>query len=1400
MVSNGNSIGTIQCFLQQAAYPAPGEICLTSFCVSSRRIAFAVAVSGCLLVNGCSGGGAASGGSGSGGSGGGGTVASAPTVTSISPASIVVGSGAFSLTVNGSGFLASSVVEVNGTAEATTYVSASQLTAAIPAGQISNGASLAVAVMNGTVGSTGSAVSLEANNPAPTINSLAPSAATEGASSAVVTVVGSGFDPSTTIDVNGAARQTTYVSVAQAAVTLTSADLASVGSLSLTAVNPAPGGGTSAGVSLSVVAATLPQPIITSVLPTTLYVGSQNTFLSVMGTGFSAGSAITWNGTPLPTRALLGPNVVILTTTVPAADLTSAGTALITVETPGAVPPTSRAASVTISDAPVPTLTQLYPASVALGTGGSVRVNGTGFTAESTVSVNGTQVSSNYVTSGQLNATIPASFLMAPGNVSLTVTTPAPGGGTSAALPLTVYLPITVQDIVYNPVDGLLYGSEPSLGAGSSGNSVVGIDPVTGNVMKQIWVGSNPNKLALSTDGTQLFVGLDGAASVAQVNLTQGTVVSRFSLARDGNNTLKALSLAAVPGLPNSVAVATTSSGNPFGNEVAIYDSGAARANSWTNGGGPLTFGASASTLYTVSGNSVEELTVGSTGITSATALPSQSQLSLTGVQYDNGNLYLSTGQVLSASTGALLGTFYSSAGSAASGPMVSDSSLGRAYVATDSFGSNTGMLLAYDETSYNLLGSVAVNGVGEDGYGGSFERIVRWGQNGLAVNANPGPFTTQSQLFIFQSPLVKDLSSSPADLSVTLSAPATAVTGASATWQATVTNLGPNAAEGAMVSLTLDPSLTIGSVNASAGSCGTGTSFSCDLGAMANGATVTVTVTATPTQAGTLAGAASVTSVSYDPAGGNNQASTSTTVTGETYSVQPTITGISPNLVQAGGQDFTLTVNGTGFNAASTVNLGNDALATTFVNGTQLTASVTSAEIAHYGWAEITVSNPAPGGGVSPVVPLTIYALVNVPANSILFDPFSQNLYASVPGTSTTVTGNSVVAINPYSGAAGTPIAVGSGPNAMAETSDGNYLYVSVVGADSLAQVDLLHQSVAATIPLEYTQSGTSSSVSATYLAAMPGSDSTVAMVFTNVWNNFGIFDITGNTGAFRPNLSGIYAGTDPMFADANELYAADSENGSELYRYSVNANGVTQIDSTALNGYAGGFELEDGWLYGAGGGIANPATTPPSQIATLSLIDFYGSGTSPLGEGIAADPGLGKDFLMLENVAGTQAYGLARYDLTTYLPETVLNIPAAIANVSGNWTMLRWGQDGLALLTSEEDYTTDQMVSTLLLLRGPFVAPQELGTAAAATLGSSSAASLTHGSGNTLLTLTGTNFLPGVAVTWNGNYRTTTIVDASHVTVAIPASDLASAGTATLTATNPGAPASNQLTISVN
>jgi trimeric autotransporter adhesin len=115
---------------------------------------------------------------------------------------------------------------------------------------------------------------------------------------------------------------------------------------------------------------------------------------------------------------------------------------------------------------------------------------------------------------------------------------------------------------------------------------------------------------------------------------------------------------------------------------------------------------------------------------------------------------------------------------------------------------------------------------------------------------------------------------------------------------------------------------------------------------------------------------------------------------------------------------------------------------------------------------------------------------LVDVPASGLLFDPYSQLLYATIPGTATNLTGNSIVSIDPVTSKVGTPIPIGSEPTVMTETSDGNYLYVGLSGAKSVAQFDLLHQSLKSTIPLSLTQSGTTTSVAASSLAAMPGTD----------------------------------------------------------------------------------------------------------------------------------------------------------------------------------------------------------------------------------------------------------------------------------------------------------------------
>ena len=71
-----------------------------------------------------------------------------PVISSINPSTRTAGGAAFTLTVNGSNFLSSSKVQWQGTDRVTTFVSATQLTAAILAADISTPGTAAVSVVN----------------------------------------------------------------------------------------------------------------------------------------------------------------------------------------------------------------------------------------------------------------------------------------------------------------------------------------------------------------------------------------------------------------------------------------------------------------------------------------------------------------------------------------------------------------------------------------------------------------------------------------------------------------------------------------------------------------------------------------------------------------------------------------------------------------------------------------------------------------------------------------------------------------------------------------------------------------------------------------------------------------------------------------------------------------------------------------------------------------------------------------------------------------------------------------------------------------------------------------------------------------------------------------------------
>ncbi len=117
---------------------------------------------------------------------------SSPAITGISPTFVTAGGPAFTLTVSGSNFVSGSKVRWNGSDRVTTFVSATQLRAAILAADVATAGTASVTVFNPD-GSLSNAMTFEIRGPQPAIISLSPSWGTAGGPSFTLIVDGSNF-------------------------------------------------------------------------------------------------------------------------------------------------------------------------------------------------------------------------------------------------------------------------------------------------------------------------------------------------------------------------------------------------------------------------------------------------------------------------------------------------------------------------------------------------------------------------------------------------------------------------------------------------------------------------------------------------------------------------------------------------------------------------------------------------------------------------------------------------------------------------------------------------------------------------------------------------------------------------------------------------------------------------------------------------------------------------------------------------------------------------------------------------------------------------------------------------------------------------------------------------------
>jgi uncharacterized protein (DUF1800 family) len=267
-------------------------------------------------------------------------------------------------------------------------------------------------------------------NAIPVISSVAPTTLTANVAFEI-TVNGTGFTPGSIVNLGPVGLSTTFIAPTQL-IAVGTPTLAQVGTVPVTVINPDPGGSTSAPVNVQVVG---PNSNITvTISPKTATLGAGNVqqfqatvtgavdmsvLWSVNGVngGNSTVGTIDFNGDYTAPNNILGLGSV----TVTAAS--------------NANPAKSDSATVTLIN-PVPTLTSLAPATVGLG-GFQMTLYGTGFVSTSTATFGGQPMHVTYVTATMITA-IGTALNSQIGTVTVMVTNPAPGGGTSNGLNVTV--------------------------------------------------------------------------------------------------------------------------------------------------------------------------------------------------------------------------------------------------------------------------------------------------------------------------------------------------------------------------------------------------------------------------------------------------------------------------------------------------------------------------------------------------------------------------------------------------------------------------------------------------------------------------------------------------------------------------------------------------------------------------------------------------------------------------------------------------------------------------------------------------------------------------------------------------------------------------------------------------
>ena len=365
-----------------------------------------------------------------------------PTLTALSPSAIVRGSPAFSLTLTGANFVSGSIAYWNGSPRPTTFLSSTQLNAAIPASDIAASGTAQVTVHtpdpNVPAGRDSAALTFTISAfPVPVVSSVSPTSATRG-DTVTLTINGANFRPNATVTIGTLPLgPVVFVSSSQLSVTFTLGLNATPGPFPVLVTLAASDGGaqSSPSATFTVNAQTVS---INSLTPSSVVVTTDPTvtqIVTITGSGFRSGDTVAFGSVAIDPKQVVVNTQSQITATLTGADVIGkVGTYNVVVTSPDA---SSSASAILFTVSPqVVTISPLSPAFATVGDPSFIlTINGTGFKSGAKVSFGGTTLDPslvNVVSATQITAKIggfdsvaPATNLLAAaGTYSVQVTNP----------------------------------------------------------------------------------------------------------------------------------------------------------------------------------------------------------------------------------------------------------------------------------------------------------------------------------------------------------------------------------------------------------------------------------------------------------------------------------------------------------------------------------------------------------------------------------------------------------------------------------------------------------------------------------------------------------------------------------------------------------------------------------------------------------------------------------------------------------------------------------------------------------------------------------------------------------------------------------------------------------------